>query len=61
MDLEGAGRLLRWSPHPVWISGGITTLDELRALKADRASGAVLGMAPYTGISPAERVAREFG
>jgi phosphoribosylformimino-5-aminoimidazole carboxamide ribotide isomerase len=61
IDLPGAATVIEESSHPVWISGGITTLDELRALDEAGAAGAVLGMALYTGtLNPAE-VAREFG
>ena len=47
--------------HPVWISGGISSVEELRALDGAGAAGAVLGMALYTGTLDAEEVAREFG
>lgn len=49
------------SPHPVWVSGGISTMEELRALHEAGAQGAVLGMALYTGLLPAQDVAKEFG
>ena len=49
------------SPHPVWISGGVTTLDELGWLGETGAHGAVLGMALYTGTLDPEGVARRFG
>jgi len=61
IDLPGAVSVVEGSHHPVWISGGITTLDELRALAGAGAAGAVLGMAIYQGVLPPERVAREFG
>ena len=61
MDLQGATKVINGSRHPVWISGGITTLDELRALDGAGAAGAVLGMAIYTGVIPPEEVAKEFG
>ena len=61
IDLPGAVSVIERSRHPVWISGGITTLDELRALDRSGAAGAVLGMAIYTGTLPPEQVATEFG
>jgi phosphoribosylformimino-5-aminoimidazole carboxamide ribotide isomerase len=53
--------VLSASGHPVWISGGVTTMDELRLLKRRGAAGAVLGMALYTGVLDADQVAQEFG
>jgi phosphoribosylformimino-5-aminoimidazole carboxamide ribotide isomerase len=61
IDLAGATAVVEGSRHPVWVSGGITTLDELRALDQAGAVGAVLGMALYTGVLPPTEVAREFG
>jgi phosphoribosylformimino-5-aminoimidazole carboxamide ribotide isomerase len=61
IDQEGAIEVIRGSHHPVWISGGITTQEELQALDEAGAAGAVLGMAIYTGVLPPELVAREFG
>jgi phosphoribosylformimino-5-aminoimidazole carboxamide ribotide isomerase len=61
IDLQGATKIIERSSHPVWISGGITTLEELRALERSGAAGAVLGMAIYTGVLSPEMVAREFG
>jgi phosphoribosylformimino-5-aminoimidazole carboxamide ribotide isomerase len=61
IDLAGATSVIERSRHPVWISGGITTLEELQALDRAGAAGAVLGMALYTGTLTPETVAREFG
>jgi len=61
IDLPGATAVVEGTRHPVWISGGVTTLDELRALDRAGAAGAVLGMALYTGVLPPSEVAREFG
>lgn len=61
IDLAGAISVIEGSRHPVWISGGITTLEELRALDRAGAAGAVLGMALYTETLSPEIVAREFG
>lgn len=46
--------------HPLIASGGITTLEDLRALAAAGAAAAVLGMALYTGHLDPDTVAREF-
>lgn len=45
---------------PVIASGGITTIEDLRALAAAGAAAAVLGMALYTGRLDPDTVAREF-
>lgn len=49
------------SAHPVWISGGITTIDDLAALADAGAHGAVLGMALYTGTLRPTEVAERWG
>ena len=61
MDREEVARILTQSPHPVWISGGVSSLDDLRFLKRRKAAGAVLGMALYTGALDEKQVAEEFG
>jgi phosphoribosylformimino-5-aminoimidazole carboxamide ribotide isomerase len=61
IDLAGAISVVEECIHPVWISGGITTLEELRALDRAGAAGAVLGMALYTEALPPEQIATEFG
>ena len=61
VDLDTARAVIDGSNHPAWISGGITTMDELRALAQAGAAGAVLGMAIYAGVLPPEQVAEEFG
>lgn len=48
------------TPMPVIASGGITTMDDLRALAAAGAAAAVLGMALYTGALDARAVREEF-
>ena len=47
--------------HPVIAAGGITTIDDLRALDTLGVSGAVIGMALYTRHMDAARCAAEFG
>lgn len=49
------------SPHPVWVSGGVTTLEELQYLEDIEAAGAVLGMALYTNTLNARTVAERWG
>ena len=53
--------LIKRSPHPVWMSGGITTLDEIRTLQNWGAAGAVLGMALYSDTLDPSTVARKWG
>jgi phosphoribosylformimino-5-aminoimidazole carboxamide ribotide isomerase len=53
--------VLAAATHPLWVSGGVTTIDELRFLRDGGAAGAVLGMALYTGVLDADQVAEEFG
>jgi phosphoribosylformimino-5-aminoimidazole carboxamide ribotide isomerase len=48
-------------PHPVYASGGIATIADLRSLAEAGAAGAVIGMALYTGAMDAQQTAREFG
>ena len=48
------------SPFPVFASGGISSLAELRALEDRGVSAAVLGMALYTGAIDPRVVAEEF-
>jgi len=64
--MEGIDRIsvaaaLRASPHPMWVSGGVTTLDELEFLDEHDAAGVVLGMALYTGALNADEVAHRYG
>jgi len=58
---DGVGRVLQAASHPVWISGGVSDMDDLRFLRDTGAAGAVLGMALYTGALDVNEVAREFG
>lgn len=48
------------SEWPVFASGGVSTTDDLRALEHRGLTGAVLGMALYTGALDAYRTAEEF-
>jgi phosphoribosylformimino-5-aminoimidazole carboxamide ribotide isomerase len=49
------------SAWPVFASGGVSSLDDMRALEHRGLSGAVLGMALYTGAIDPRRLAEEFG
>ncbi len=49
------------SVWPVLASGGVTTLDDLRALQHRGVAGAVLGMALYTCAIEPNRILEEFG
>lgn len=48
------------SVWPVFASGGISSIEDLRALEHRGLAGAVLGMALYTGAFDARRLAEEF-
>jgi phosphoribosylformimino-5-aminoimidazole carboxamide ribotide isomerase len=48
------------SEFPVLASGGITTMNDLRALAERGIAGAVIGMALYTGALDARAVSGEF-
>lgn len=54
---EASGRLR----HPLYASGGIAAIEDLRALADANAAGAVIGMALYTGALDARLTALEFG
>lgn len=56
--MEDVASASRW---PVLASGGVSSLEDMRALEHRGLSGAVLGMALYTGAMDARRVAEEFG
>ena len=56
--MEDVAEASQW---PVFASGGVTSLDDMRALEHRGLSGAVLGMALYTGALDARRLAEEFG
>ncbi len=49
------------SAWPVFASGGVSNLDDVRALEHRGLAGAVLGMALYTGAIDPRRLAEEFG
>lgn len=49
------------SAWPVFASGGVSSLEDMRALEHRGLAGAVLGMALYTGAIDPRRLAEEFG
>ncbi len=59
-DLALVADCLAGTTLPVIASGGITTMEDLRALGQAGATAAVLGMALYTGTLDPDTVAREF-
>jgi phosphoribosylformimino-5-aminoimidazole carboxamide ribotide isomerase len=61
IDVDSVRTLIEASPTPVWISGGVTTMQDLEFLASEGAAGAVLGMAIYTGAVDTDAVAKEYG
>jgi phosphoribosylformimino-5-aminoimidazole carboxamide ribotide isomerase len=61
VDRGGLMEILSETPLPLWVSGGVTTEEELEFLAHQGAAGAVLGMALYTSELDASRVAARFG
>lgn len=59
-DLALVADCLAGTTLPIIASGGITTMEDLRALDQAGAAAAVLGMALYTGTLDPDTVAREF-
>jgi phosphoribosylformimino-5-aminoimidazole carboxamide ribotide isomerase len=61
IDRKGCALVIQASPHPLWASGGVTTVDELEYLDRAGAAGAVLGMALYTETLDPTVVATRWG
>ena len=61
IDRAGVARVIEACPHPAWISGGVTTTEELDWLGGQGAAGAVLGMALYTDTLDPAAVAPRWG
>ena len=61
IDREACKDVIERSPHGVWASGGVTTMDELAYLDDAGAAGVVLGMALYTDTLNAGDVAARWG
>ena len=61
MNRQAVEDTLKWRAHPIWISGGVTSEDDLAWLEEHGAAGAVMGMALYTGTLSAPSVAARWG
>ncbi|MDH3207021.1 MAG: 1-(5-phosphoribosyl)-5-[(5-phosphoribosylamino)methylideneamino] imidazole-4-carboxamide isomerase [Gemmatimonadota bacterium] len=61
IDREAVGETISLSPHPLWASGGVTTVEELEYLDEAGAAGVVLGMALYTETLDPSDVATRWG
>jgi len=61
IDRAAVAETVSLSPHPLWASGGVTTVDELEYLDESGAAGAVLGMALYTETLDPSDVATRWG
>jgi phosphoribosylformimino-5-aminoimidazole carboxamide ribotide isomerase len=61
IDLDEMKAVIEAASHPVMVSGGITSLQDLDALARAGAHAAVLGMALYTGRLDAAAVAQTYG
>ena len=60
-DLPLMEDVVEASSFPVYASGGVTSMQDLRALEYRGLAGAVIGMALYTGALDPVVVAGEFG
>ena len=60
-DLHLMEEIVEESHHPLFASGGITEMHELRSLAELGVTGAVLGMALYTGALEPRTLVEEFG
>jgi phosphoribosylformimino-5-aminoimidazole carboxamide ribotide isomerase len=58
-NLSALSEMQRSSPFPVIASGGVTTLDDIRALMRQETAGAIIGRALYEGHLDLEQVLRE--
>lgn len=61
VDPDDVRRVIEASPHPVWASGGIGSMQDLAGLAEAGASGAVVGMALYRGALDPAVVAAAWG
>lgn len=60
IDLDLAREVVARCSLPVHVAGGITTIDDLRALAAAGVHAAIVGMSLYTGSLDPQQVAAEF-
>ena len=49
------------SAFPVYASGGVSTVHDIRALEDRGVAGAIVGMALYTGAMDGRQIAEEYG
>jgi phosphoribosylformimino-5-aminoimidazole carboxamide ribotide isomerase len=61
IDLPEMKAVIDAAKHPVQVSGGITSMDDLKALADAGAASVVLGMALYTGKLDPVQVADQYG
>jgi phosphoribosylformimino-5-aminoimidazole carboxamide ribotide isomerase len=61
VDRELMKRAVSFTHWPLIASGGVTTMEDLRALSQAGAAAAVIGMALYTGRLDPQALAAEFG
>jgi phosphoribosylformimino-5-aminoimidazole carboxamide ribotide isomerase len=59
-DLDLAERVIASSKWPILVAGGVASLRDLNALAGLGATGAIIGMALYTGALDPRAVAQEF-
>jgi phosphoribosylformimino-5-aminoimidazole carboxamide ribotide isomerase len=60
-DLPLMEKVTEVSRAPVQASGGVSSAEDLRELQARGISGAIIGMALYTGTLDVESTVKEFG
>jgi phosphoribosylformimino-5-aminoimidazole carboxamide ribotide isomerase len=60
ISTEPIRSLIRLTKRPVIVSGGITTMDDLRTIRELGAHSVVVGMAIYTGRIDFRKAVREF-
>lgn len=60
-NVEATRALIKASGMRVIASGGVTSMDDLRALEAAGAYGAIVGKAMYDGLLDIEEALRAFG
>ena len=61
VDLELAREVIEHAALPVQIAGGVSAVEDLRALESAGAAAAIAGMALYTGRLDPQALVAEFG
>lgn len=59
IDLDEVHSFVEMCPHPVTVSGGVTTLEDLDNLEKAGIGSAIVGLALYTNTIPPEQVWRK--